>query len=274
MNEKISIIADTGCDLDERFIYDHNVKLIPFRIISDDGHEYRDRFDISAQDVVKLLENHDLKTSLPAIEDITKVFDKVKSEGYDHVIVITISSKLSGTFSTINMIAKNYKELKISVVDSLTLSMAEGFLVMDACEMAESGVDFDDIVKKIEIKRSSVKAYFVLDTLKHLKKSGRMPEAAFRLSEILNIKPIFTIKEGYISLESVSLGKKHALKVLEKKLDPNATKCAVAYTGSKNEAELFAKRFSKDITIYYLGPALSLHGGKGIVGLIYAKETS
>ncbi len=269
---KISIIADTGCDLDEKFVSDHNVKLIPFRIISDDGHEYRDRFDISAPDVVKLLENHDLKTSLPTIGDITKTFDEVKAEGYDHVIVITISSKLSGTYSTISMIAKDYKDLKISVVDSLTLSMAEGFLVMDACDMVKS-MNFDDIVKKIESRRAFVKAHFVLDTLKYLKKSGRMPETALSLSEILNLKPIFTIKEGHISLESISLGKRQALKLLEKKLDLNATKCAIAYTGSKDESELFANRFPnfKDIIVYYLGPALSLHGGKGIIGLIYYK---
>lgn len=270
---KISIIADTGCDLDQKFVSDHNVKLIPFRIISDDGHEYRDRFDISAPDVVKLLENHDLKTSLPAIQDITKTFDEVKAEGYDHAIVVTISSKLSGTYSAIKMIERDYSDLTISVVDSLSLSMAEGFLVMDACEMIESGMNFDDIVKKIESRREFIKVHFVLDTLKYLKKSGRMPEAALNLSEILNLKPVFTIKAGQISLESISLGKKHALKVLEKKLDPNAIKCAIAYTGSEDEAKLFADRFpnSKDIVIYYLGPAISLHGGKGIIGLIYSK---
>ncbi len=272
MNEsKISIIADTGCDMDEKFVYDHNVKLIPFRIISDDGREYRDRFEISAPDVIKLLENHDLRTSLPSIQDITSTFDEAKAEGYDSAIVITISSKLSGTYSAISMIAKDYKDLKITVVDSLTLSMAEGFLVEDACEMVRSGMNFDDIVKGIESKRESVKAHFVLDTLKHLKKSGRMPEAALNLSELLNLKPIFTIKDGRISVESISWGKKHAIKVLEKKLDPNATKCAIAYTGSKDEAELFATRFNRDIMIYYLGPALSLHGGKGIIGILYSK---
>lgn len=267
---KISVIADTGCDLDERFVSYHNVKLIPFRIISDNGYEYKDRFEISAYDVVRLLENHDLRTSLPSIQDITQTFDEVKAENYSHAIVVTISSKLSGTYSAINMIARDYKDLKIAVVDSLTLSMAEGFLVMEACKMVESGVDFDDIVKNIESKRGNIKAYFILDTLKYLKKSGRMPEVALNLSEILNIKPIFTIKEGRISLESISLGKKRAIKILEKKLDLNATMCAIAYSGSEDEAKSFSKRFSNfgNVMIYHVGPALSLHGGSGILGLI------
>ncbi len=273
MNEsKISIMADTGCDIDEKFVSDHNVKLIPFRIISDDGHEYRDRFEISAPDVVKLLENHNLKTSLSSIQDIKNTFDQVKAEGYERAIVVTISSKLSGTYSVISIIAKDYKDLKITVVDSLTLSMGEGFLVMDACDMV-MGMNFDDIVKELESKREFVRAHFVLDTLKYLKKSGRLPEAAFNLSEILNLKPIFTIKEGHISLESVSLGKKHAVKVLEKKLDLNATRCAIAYTGFKDETETLTNRFSnrKDLIVYYIGPALSLHGGKGIIGILYSK---
>jgi DegV family protein with EDD domain len=269
---KIAIIADTGCDLDEQIVSGCNVKLIPFRIISDDGHEYRDRFDISAPDVVKLLEDHDLKTSLPSIQDITKTFDEVKAEGYDRAIVITISSKLSGTYSAISMIARDRKDLKIAVIDSLTLSMAEGFLVMDACEMVKNELPFEDIVKRIEAERELVKAHFVLDTLKYLKKSGRMPDMALNLSEVLNLKPVFTIKEGRISLESVSLGRRHAIRVLEKKLSVEVKRCAIAYTGSKDESEALAMRLSncKDIIIYYLGPALSLHGGKGIIGLLWS----
>ena len=67
------------------------------------------------------------------------------------------------------------------------------------------------------------------------------------------------------------LGRKHAIKVLEKKLNVEVKKCAIAYTGSKDEPEALAERLSKckDIIVYYLGPALSLHGGKGIIGLIY-----
>ncbi len=270
---KISIIADTGCDVDEKFVADHNVKLIPFRIISDDGHEYRDRFEISAPDVVKLLENHDLKTSLPSIQDIKSTFDQVKAEGYERAIVVTISSKLSGTYSVISMVAKDYKDIEIKVVDSLSLSLGEGFLVMDACDMVESGMNFDDIVKELESRREFVSAHFVLNTLKYLKKSGRMPEAALNLSEILNLKPIFTVKDGHISLESVSLGKKHAIKVLEKKLDLNAKRCAIAYTGSKDVIENLVNRFSsrKDLIVYYIGPALSLHGGSEIIGILYSK---
>jgi|YelNatPaOPRAMG01_1025707.scaffolds.fasta_scaffold05977_11 DegV family protein with EDD domain len=277
MSEKIAVISDTSCDLNDELVSKFNIKLIPFRILSDDGHDYRDRLDISASNVMELLEEHSLTTSLPAIQDITAVFDSVKAEGYDSAIVITISSGLSGTYGAIKIAAQNYRDLKIYVIDSKTLSMAMGFLVLDACEMVKNEIYFSDLVKEIEKRREFMKAYFILDTFKYLKKSGRMPNTALKLTESLNIKPTFVIKNGKISLESISLGKQRAIKGLEKHLQEGGVqKCAVAYTGTIKSALDFASHLSSildlEVSTYHIGPALSLHGGKGIIGLIYASN--
>ncbi len=273
MYEKIAIISDTSCDLSDEFVSKNRIKLIPFKIILDDGREYKDKFEISAEEVMELLKEHSLRTSLPSIEDIIAAFDGVKREGYTHAIVLTISSKLSGTWSAINTVAKSYKGLEIAVIDSKTLSMAQGFLVMDAKELVEEGKKFLDIVVALEKRRNSVKAFFLLNMLEYLQKSGRMPNAVLKIAQSLNVKPIFTLKGGRISMDSISLGKKRGIKVLRKRIQRYSVKrYAIAYTGSPSEAQELALRFSSLIKVesylYHIGPALSLYSGPEMIGII------
>lgn len=273
MGERIAIISDTSCDLNDEFVSKNRIKLIPFKVILNDGREYKDKFEISAEEVINLLKKYSLRTSLPSIEDIIAAFDAATQEGYTHALVLAISSKLSGTWSAINTIAKNYKGLEIAVIDSKTLSMALGFLVMDAKKLVEEGKSFLDIVATLEKRKDSTKAFFLLNTLEYLQKSGRMPIAVLKVAQSLNVKPIFTLRDGKITMDSISLGEKRGIRTLEKRVQKyNVKKCAVAYTGSSSKAQELASRLSSFIKVkihlYHIGPALSLYGGPEMLGII------
>ena len=277
VHEKIAVISDTGCDLSDEFISQNGIKLIPFRIILDNGQEYKDKFEISAEKVIELLKEHSLRTSLPSIEDIINTFDAAKLEGYTHAIVLTISSKLSGTWSAINTVAKNYEGLKIAVVDSKILSMAQGFLVMAANDLIKEGEKFSDIVTTLEKRRNSIKAFFLLDTLEYLKKSGRMPNVVLKIAQSLNVKPIFTLKDGKITMDSISLGRKRGVETLKKRiLKYSIKKFAVAYTGNSSKAREISFELSSLVKVksylYHIGPALSLHGGPEMLGIVIESD--
>ncbi len=274
MEEKIAIVADTGCDLDESFVSENDVRLIPFRVIVDDREDYRDRFEIDATKVIDLLRDHSLATSLPQIGDITDVFNRVREDGYTHAVVLTTASGLSGTWSAIKVVAKDFDGLKIAVVDSETISMGLGFLVMQAVKMVKRKARFEEIVKNLEKNKKGAELTLYLDTLKYLQKSGRISELKAILGEVLKIKPVLAIKGGKFSIDSLNLSKRRALKNLQKKaLKVRGNECiAIGYTGSPEEAREFGDNLEKElgrkIRVFHIGPALTLHAGPGLIGVL------
>jgi len=192
---KIAIISDSTSDLTLETIEKYNIRILPLRVIYTDG-EYRDRVDITPEEIYSRFKEEIPTTSLPSPQDTTELFNKLKQEGYTHVIVVTISSGISGTMNMIRNIADSYEGLSFEIIDSKSLTMGAGFAIIEGAKELEKAHDFEKAVNRIKEVLKKTKVYYVVQTLEYLKKGGRIGKVEGTIGELLNIKPIIAIKRS------------------------------------------------------------------------------
>lgn len=192
----IKILCDSMCDIPEDILKKDFLEMIPLTI-NIDGEEYKDGVDFTKVEFYNILENNKIlpKTSQVTYIQFKEVFEKYVNEGYD-IICLTGSSKTSGTYQSAIM-AKNDVDGNIHIFDTLFLSLGSGQYVIKACELVEkNNLSASEIVYELENMRKSVNLFFVPFTLDYLKESGRLPSIISFMGNMLNIKPICTMKDG------------------------------------------------------------------------------
>ena len=167
----IKILCDSITDLPVEIIDKYNVDVVPLTVIFNEN-EYLDGIDITSKDFYKVLrENETLpKTSQATYAQFVKFFEKYKD---DEVLYLSGSSAASGTYQS-SLLAKNDLDSKITIFDTLNLSIGSGALVIKACEMVEEGLSVEEIVKNLENIKNNVGVFFSVDTLEYLKRGGRI----------------------------------------------------------------------------------------------------
>lgn len=273
--QKIALITDSACDLDLNTLKENNINLLPLRIIYSNA-EYRDRIDISPSEVYKNLENEIPKTSLPSAKDTEEILNKLEEESYTHVICISISSGLSGSFNSVRLALENHPKLTSFVYDSKILAYPQGEIVLEVAKLIKEGKSYEEIIKEIPEIRKRVIGYFTINTLEYLKRGGRIGRLAGTVGELLNLKPIITTDEDgvYYNVAKVR-GRKQSLskmtELLKGYLAKNKCEVAILHAGCEDEAIKYMNSL-KDLTnivsikIAEISPALGIHGGPGLIG--------
>ena len=146
--QKIALIVDSACDLSLETLKEKNIHLLPLRITYS-HKEYRDKIDISADEIYDNLEKEVPKTSLPSAENMEEILVSLENEGYTHVIAITISSGLSGTFNSIRLALEDHPQLTSYVFDTKILAMPEGLVALEVANLINDGKTFEEIVSEI-----------------------------------------------------------------------------------------------------------------------------
>jgi DegV family protein with EDD domain len=276
---KIAIITDSTCDLEPEIIREYGIEVLPLHVVYRD-REYRDRVDITPQEVYDSLEQEIPTTSLPSPAEILAVFNRLRDQKVTHVLAVHISSGLSGTYQAVSAIAQEFKDMVIEVLDSKSLSLGLGFPVLEAARESRRSLDFDRVVwaAKQVIKQS--KAYYVLSTLEYLKKGGRIGYVSGTIGELLNIKPIISINEEgkYFTFAKVR-GREQSLRklteVLMEHVREKFSNVAIVHGGSEPEARALEKiarehPHIKEVFFGQISPVMGVHTGPGLVGfLIY-----
>ncbi|MFW6287755.1 MAG: DegV family protein, partial [bacterium] len=131
MENKIALITDSTCDLPREVLENLGIKVWPLKIIYKDG-EYQDRVNIELKEIYQRFDKEIPSTSMPSPAEMQTTFQELKDEGFTHVIVILISSGLSGTYNVCKMASDNFDGLEIEVIDSKLLSLGLGRLVLYA----------------------------------------------------------------------------------------------------------------------------------------------
>ena len=197
----VKIVTDSLCDLTGELIGELDITIIPLTVLF--GQEsFLDRVTISPEDFYKRLVQGDVwpTSSQPTPQDFAGTYDKL-AETTDEILVITVSSKLSGTLRSANK-GKEYmknRKCRVEVIDSETVAGGQGLIALAAAKEAQNGGSLD---KLVEFTRKAIKrCHFVvyLDTLKYLSKGGRIGKAQSLLGSVLSIKPILSVKDGEIS---------------------------------------------------------------------------
>lgn len=276
----IKIVTDSTADLSPELIEKFGITVVPLYVRF--GQDlYRDREEITEDDFYQRLLNDPIHptTTQPTPQDFAEVYRRLSSQA-EGIISIHISSKLSGTCNSALQGKKMVEnECPIEVIDSKTTSMALGLIVIAAATIAKTGKLLSYVTEEVKQIVSNVKMIVLFDTMKYLAKGGRIGKAKSLLGSILNIKPILTVKDG----EFVPIGKVRSFTKGVEKLVNSVKNTAdiedlvVVHSTTPDEAQSLAERIStilspRQVGIARLGPVLGVHGGPGVLGIVFRKK--
>lgn len=280
---KIALISTSTSSLDYMDINDINLRVLRMKILMGDA-TFEDYTGITAKDFY-----HRLKTdkslvpssTMPAIGELFELLEALEAEGYEEVIVSTISSELSGTYNMCLTVQKQYEgKLKVHVFDTRNAAITEGYYDIRMLEMINEGSSVEEILTKMTALRIKRKQYFMVDNLRLFVANGRLSGASGFLGSMLKIKPILEVNNDgkIVPFEKIRTQKK-ALAVMAdvvladlEKID----KFVVTFISSDNEEGLnYIKNRVLEIypNVEYLEapitPVVGCHTGVGTVGLAF-----
>lgn len=280
--KKIAVVTDSNSSMSPEEAKSIGVFFIsmPFFI---DGELFFEGKDLTQEKFYEMLKNDiDISTSQPSPGEITNLWDEILKE-YDEIIHIPMSSALSSSCQTANMLAKDY-EKRVFVVDNKRISVTQRRSVLDALSMIEKGYDGAKIKEILEKEGLEASIYIALETLKYLKKGGRITPAAAMLGTVLNLKPVLQIQGGKLDSYAKSRGMKQAERVvieaikkdLQERFAGQKVFIDAAYSGSKEYGEKWRQKIKKafpeyEIHIAPLSLSVACHIGDGAIAATCAK---
>ena len=286
---KIAIVTDSnsGITQDEGRSLGVFVLPMPFYI---NEVMYLEGITLSQEEFYERLQKDEtISTSQPSPGEVCGMWDNLLKE-YDEIVHIPMSSGLSASCETAMGLARDY-EGKVQVVDNQRISVTQRQSVLDAIALAESGKNASEIREILEAEKLESSIYITLETLKYLKKGGRITPAAAAIGTVLNLKPVLQIQGDKLDAYSKVRGKKQAKRVMLKamKEDMN-TRFAeyvkkgkmclqMAYTGNREEAEEFKKEVQEmfpelEIHMDPLSLSVACHIGHGALAVACSKKVT
>jgi len=279
-DQRIAILTDSCSDVPQDMLERFNIYEVPLTINYKD-RSYRDRIEISPQEVYENLDKEIPHTSLPSTGEIQTIIEKIIADGYNQIIIPVISSGLSGTYEAIRMACNEFKSIKTAVIDTKNIAIASGFFSIYAAQLIEKQLSFEEIVKKMQNKVEKSHIYYSLQTLQYLMKGGRIGRVEGMLGSMLQIKPIISCDENgiYYTVAKVR-GRKQSINKLMDIVQEglNGKKnyyLAICHGYAQEEADKVKEKMKPYIekaALYMEGqisPALGVHTGPGLVGMGY-----
>ena len=280
---KIAVIATSTGSLDYLELKNKNLKLLRLKILMG-GKEYNDYIDLTADKFYEFL-NSDKSlipsSSLPPIGELLSILQEIEKEGYEEVIIITISSKLSGSYQVGVMGQTQYEgNLKIHVIDTLNAGPAEGFLSIEALRLIDEGKTSEEIVSNGVLLVKNGKHYLLVDSLRLFIANGRLSGASGFIGSVLKIKPILEVtKEGIIeSFEKIRTAKKalnKMIKIVLNDLEKLDDFIMIYETSDNLEAMEHVKKAIESVYPKHkkmqapITPVIGCHTGAGAIGVAF-----
>jgi DegV family protein with EDD domain len=288
---KTKIIADTGCSLTDKIIKDYDLKVMGMKIVLDEK-TYTDYEELSREDFYNKIENvKEFHTAQPAVGEIQKYYEKAFEEGYEKIIDIHFSSKMSGLINSCQIVKNTMKNDNIKIIDTENISIGSFMILKRILELLNSGRSIEEIEELLPKIKENTKLQFSVPTLKYLIKNGRVGKAEGLAGTLLNIKPILGVDEGQISPIAKIRGMKKVYPAMAKnavdflKDRPYNIKIYKTWGLNHNKADMekmfdsFMKSFKKlgyndyEIIEYQLPPTIICHSGPEVIGLaVYGEK--
>ncbi|ALC86360.1 fatty acid-binding protein DegV [Bacillus sp. FJAT-22090] len=278
---KTVVVTDSTAYIPKEIHDKLNIRMVPLSVVF--GNEtYREEIDINTIEFYDKIRNERAlpKTSQPALGDFVKTFEELSKE-YDTVISIHLSSGISGTLAGAKQAGEMVEEIEVYTFDSEISCMVQGFYVLRAAEMAQAGVNPDEILKELNVMKETTRAYFMVDNLDHLHRGGRLNGFERVIGSVLQVKPILHFENKVIVPYEKVRTRKKAMKRIADMLQEDANKYAklqatIIHANNEQEAitwknELEALLPNVQFTISYFGPVIGTHLGEGSMGLGWVK---
>ena len=278
--DKIAFITDSGSDVPQEIVDKYNIRVLPLGIIYGNNEEYLDKITITEEEVYQRLEKEIPKTSLPKPEYIVKVFDELVEEGYQNIVVSTISSGLSGTFNSIKLVAQDYPNLDILFVDTLNIGFGSGLILVRLVELLEQGATFEELKAETPHIIDNTTVFFTIPTLKYLEAGGRIGKVQSLVGNLMNLNPVISCNEdGIYHTVAKARGRRRSIARLKKEIKELAkdhkVNLGVAFgqQSIKSEAkalkdDLVSKLDVNNVYFTTVSPALGIHTGPDIIGAV------
>lgn len=282
-SQKIALFTDTGTNTPASIIAQHDIRVAPLRIAYSDGSTYESGVNITAAQLVERLPIEVPKTSLPSPQCIRDLFEQAQADGYERAVFVTLSSGLSATYQTVKMVASQMQGFPIIVVDSLSIGVAAGMVVVAAANMIEQDVPFRSMQRKLDDLARDTWVFFSTKTLEYLRKGGRISEPVYRLGSMLNIKPVITCSDsGHYVVAKKARGWERSLEtevslVEEKALKFKKVRLAVCCSDADDYFDYLDSRLREvmdehgieieSILHSDVSPDLLVHTGPDLVGI-------
>jgi DegV family protein with EDD domain len=273
----IRVVTDSACDLPAKELADNQIVVVPLDVrLGDLGPEQTRKFtaeEFWAQcgKTTRLPE-----TSAPSPGAFRDAFAAAADEGCSGVVCVTISSDLSGTFQAARAGAEELgARLPVEVIDSRSVTMGQGLLVLEAARQGRSGADAETAAAAVRAAIDKVKVYGTLDTLDNLRRGGRIGAAQALVGSLLSIKPVIEVRDGVVEPESRQRTRTRSLQYLVDKVKGAGQIAHLSLLHSMagdvdTFAGMMAEVFPRDQTIVStIGPVVGTHSGRGAVGVAF-----
>lgn len=285
--KKIVIVTDSNSGITQEQAEELGIKVIPMPFFAN-GQQYFEDISLKQNEFYKMLaDNVDVSTSQPAIGEVIELWDKLLEE-YDEVVHIPMSSGLSMSCETAITFASEKPYVnKVFVVDNLRISVTQRQAVLDAIELQKAGKTGSEIKEILEKEALEASIYISVDTLKYLKKGGRITPSGAALGALLGIKPVLQIQGAKLDAYKKTRGMKAAkLIMLQSAIEDIKNRfhgaenvhIGIAHTNNEEEALAFLQKVKQDIPgaidyyVDHLSLSVSCHIGPGSLAIAISKK--
>lgn len=276
------IITDSASDITEKEAEEMDIRLVWLKTKFSDGDFPMKTEEDFCHFFDKLAEEKDLPmTSQPSPEEYLEFFEEAKSKD-EEVLVLTLSSGLSGTINAANLAKQMSEYDKIWIIDSEQAIITQRFLVQKAVELRKEGKTTEDIVEILEDLKKRVTVCGMLDTLTYLRKGGRIPAALAVVGNMLHIKPVIELKDKTLTMLGKARGRSGGMKYLWKEFESydidREEPVYFGYTSDREIGEKFMmdtveKYGLKNYKLYPVGGIIGTHVGPACVAISFVKKS-
>lgn len=286
---KIAIVTDSNSGITQEQSRDMGISVIPMPFYINEKM-YLEGITLSQENFYeRLMSDETISTSQPSPAEVCGLWDSLLSR-YDEIVHIPMSSGLSASCATAMGLAQDY-DGKVQVVDNQRISVTQRQSVLDAITLSEAGRSAAEIKAVLEAEKMESSIYITLETLKYLKKGGRITPAAAAIGTVLNLKPVLQIQGEKLDAYSKVRGKKQAKRVMLKAMQEDFEKrfssyvqsgqmcLQAAYTGNREEAEEFKKEIEElfpgfEVYMDPLSLSVACHIGHGALAIACSKRVT
>jgi len=285
MSKKVAVVTDSITCLSKLLVSQNGITIVP-ATFSSGGKVYRDWVDITPTEAYELFlaDPESFATSAAAPMDYVEAYRGLARQGRD-ILCITISSKLSTMYNVAQIareqVMAEFPSIEISVFDSMTTTAAEGFIALAAAGAAAREDSLGAVIRTAEEIREKVGFFVLLETIRHVYRSGRIPKIASMIGSITNIKPILTMSSGSMrfagAVRSKERGLERLLAKLRARVGENPVHVAVMHAYAPDEAEGLMERISSEFNCAELwltefSPVMGYVCGTGTVGFAFYQD--
>jgi len=276
----IAVVTDSTSSLDPAVAARADISIIPLQVVIDDIS--RPESEVLPREVARALRGgRQVTTSRPTPEVMGNTYAKLAGAGYDAIVSVHLSSKISGTCNAAQAAATSV-DIPIVVVDSRTLAMAVGFAVLTGAEAARSGAASTEVEASVRRRAAAATTYFYVDSLEYLRRGGRIGTAAAMVGSALAVKPLLTVADGEIrACERVRTESKALTRLEELSLQAmaraahlnGAVDIAVHHLDNPEGARRLVKRLGGrvsggEVVVTEVSAVLGVHVGPGTLGIV------